>query len=385
MFGEGAETEESAACELSHLVEESLTQPKSNEDATGVLLADHTTLRVGGPARRFVTATTTDELISLVTECDRAGEPVFVLGGGSNVLVGDEGFAGTVIKVDTRGLEAEESSCGGAVVRVQAGESWDDFVAYAIAHEWSGIEALSGIPGSVGSTVIQNVGAYGADVSQTVYRVRTLDRLTGEYATFSNSECEFGYRSSRFKSTRFGDSPTGRYVVLDVTFQFLLGSMSAPIRYRELARHLGVEVGSRVDAGAVRQAVCDIRSTKAMVLNPADHDTWSAGSFFTNPIVDQSIAEQLPEDAPRFPTEDGHVKLSAAWLISHSGLERGFGLHGPTSAATLSTKHVLALTNRGTARAADVIELARHVRARVHDTFGITLVPEPVCVGADLG
>ncbi len=343
-------------------------------DPTGpVLLADHTTLRVGGPASRFVVARTEADLVSSVVDCDRRGEPVLVLSGGSNLLVGDAGFDGTVIQVATRGVRADVSGCGGALVRVEAGEVWDDFVALAVREGWIGIETLSGIPGLVGATPIQNVGAYGADVAQTIASVRTLDRSTAQFHTFPLVDCGFGYRSSRFKLE------TPRFVVLQVTFQFTLGNLSAPIAYPELARHLGVEVGQRADTQAVRDTVRTIRAGKGMVLDPADHDTWSAGSFFTNPLLTPQRAAMLPPDAPRFPTGD-RVKASAAWLIDHAGFHRGHGV-GP---ARLSTKHVLALTNRGGATSADIVALAREVRDGVRSRFGITLVPEPVMVGVSL-
>lgn len=340
------------------------------EDAT---LAHLTTLRIGGPAARLVVAETEQQLVDAVREADAAATPVLVLGGGSNVVVGDAGFDGTVVLIATRGIDADESDCAGASVRVAAGESWDDFVAHALSAGWSGVEALSGIPGLVGATPIQNVGAYGADVSQTIASVRTIDRSTGRQHTFAASECGFGYRHSRFKAE------PGRYLVLEVTFQLPIGELSAPVRYAELARTLGVELGDRVEPAAVRQAVLGLRAGKGMVLDPADHDTWSAGSFFTNPILSPEAADRLPADAPRFPATGG-VKTSAAWLIDHAGFGKGYG-DGP---ARLSTKHALALTNRGGATAADLLALAREVRAGVQERFGVTLVPEPVLVGCSL-
>ena len=341
-------------------------------------LADLTTLRVGGPARTLITAGTEAELVSAVQTADESGEPLLVLGGGSNVLIGDEGFDGTVIRVATRGLDADVSTCSGATVRVAAGEGWDGFVAYAVEQEWSGIEALSGIPGLVGATPIQNVGAYGSEVSQTIASVRTWDRMTGRQATFSVAECGFGYRWSRFKAE------PNRYLVLEVTFQFILGSLSAPVRYAELARTLGVPVGSRVPTSEVRDAVLRLRAGKGMVLDPSDHDTWSAGSFFTNPILPTAEAARLPAEAPRFDQPDGRVKTSAAWLIEHAGFGKGYGAAVAEGRATLSTKHTLAVTNRGCASAADVLGLAREVRAGVEQQYGITLVPEPVLVGCQL-
>jgi UDP-N-acetylmuramate dehydrogenase len=309
-----------------------------------------------------------------VRALDVAGEPVLVLGGGSNLLVGDAGFDGTVVLVATRGVDQDVASCSGAVVTVAAGEPWDPFVALTVANGWSGLEALSGIPGSIGASPIQNVGAYGAEVGQLITTVRTLDRSTGQVRTLFAVECGFGYRTSVFKQT------PGRYVVLDVTFQLKLGSLSAPVRYAELARVLGVEVGARAPAAEVREAVLSLRRSKGMVLDDADPDTWSAGSFFTNPVLDAAGAAALPDGAPRYPQPDGRVKTSAAWLIEHAGFGRGWG-DGP---ARVSTKHTLALTNRGSAQAADVLALARQVRSGVEQRFGIVLEPEPVLVGCAL-
>ncbi len=359
------------------------TGAASDSTSASVVLADHTTFHLGGPARRLVVATTQKELVDAVLEADGAGEPLLVLSGGSNLLIGDEGFAGTVVKIVTRGIEAEVSGCGGAIVTVQAGEPWDAFVASTIEQEWSGIEALSGIPGAVGSTPVQNVGAYGSDVSQTVYRVRTLDRLTGEFRTFTAGECAFSYRDSVFKSSRMPDGgPTGRFVVLEVTFQFTLGSLSQPIRYAELARRLGVEVGQRCPSVQVREAVLELRRGKGMVYDEADHDSWSAGSFFTNPLLDEQSAARLPEGAPRFPAPGGLVKSSAAWLIDQAGFGKGWQVPSGPGTATLSTRHTLALTNRGGASTEDVLDLARAVRDGVQARFGVVLVPEPVLVNA---
>ncbi|HET8914993.1 MAG TPA: UDP-N-acetylmuramate dehydrogenase [Propionibacteriaceae bacterium] len=338
------------------------------------LLADHTTLRVGGPARRMITVETEAALAEAIADLDGSGEPLLVLGGGSNVLVGDAGFDGTVVKIATQGIAEDTAACSGAVITVAAGEPWDPLVSYAIDRGWSGIEAMSGIPGLVGATPIQNVGAYGAEVSELISVVRTLERSTGQRKTFFPIECGFGYRTSRFKSD------PGRFVILSVTFQLRLGSMSQPIRYPELARVLGVEVGQRAPAAEVRQAVLALRSAKGMVLVEDDHDTWSAGSFFTNPILSQAKAHALPTDAPRFSQPDGTVKTSAAWLIEKAGFGKGYG----RGAARLSAKHTLALTNRGAASAAELLSLAREIRAGVQAKFGIELVPEPVLVGCEL-
>lgn len=377
---EGVGSDLDPGCEVRH-VDFGAVSSQASEPSTR--LADHTTFRLGGPARRFVEATTERELIDAVLAADRAGEKLLVLSGGSNLVVADEGFDGTVVKVATKGISADVSGCGGAVVTVAAGEVWDDFVAHAIGQEWLGIETLSGIPGLVGSTPIQNVGAYGSDVSQTIYRVRTLDRLTGEYRTFSASECEFSYRDSVFKRTRMPDGgPTGRYVVLEVTFQLLLGTRSAPVRYQELANRLGVELGERSWTPQVREAVLELRRGKGMVSDPQDPDTWSAGSFFTNPVLDEAVAEQLPAAAPRYPAGHGQVKSSAAWLIDQAGFAKGFSIG---EGASLSTKHTLALTNRGSASTEDVMRLAATVRDGVEQRFGVHLVPEPVLVGCSIG
>ncbi|MCW2844583.1 MAG: UDP-N-acetylmuramate dehydrogenase [Nocardioides sp.] len=339
------------------------------------LLSEHTTLRLGGPAARFVTAGTEDELVDAVRRADEAGDPLLVLAGGSNLVVADAGFDGTVVEVATRGVvadvEGDEASCGGVLVTVAAGEPWDALVARAVGAGWVGVEALSGIPGSVGATPIQNVGAYGQEVAQTIASVRVWDRTLRGVRTFANAECGFGYRHSRFKADR------SRHVVLSVTFQLAQGAQSTPVTYAELARTLGVEAGRRAPLTEVREAVLALRAGKGMVLDPADHDTWSAGSFFTNPVV---APGELPEGAPAWPQPDGTVKTSAAWLIERSGFTKGYG----NARVSLSTKHPLALTNRGGARADDLLALAREVRDGVAARFGIRLVNEPVLVGCEL-
>ena len=341
-------------------------------------LSDHTTLRLGGPARAWVRATTEDALVDAVRRADEAGDPLLVLAGGSNLVVADEGFDGTVVEVATSGVHADtpddqdgDPSCGGVVVRVAAGESWDALVATAVERRWVGVEALSGIPGSVGATPVQNVGAYGQEVSQTISRVRVWDRRLRGVRTFAAADCGFGYRTSRFKAD------PSRHVVLDVTFQFRQGELGAPVEYAELARTLGVEPGTRAPMSDVRHAVLGLRAAKGMVLDPTDHDTWSAGSFFTNPVI---AADRVPDGAPAWPQPDGSVKTSAAWLIERAGFGKGYG-DGP---ARLSTKHTLALTNRGGATTADLLALAREVRDGVEERFGIRLVNEPVLVGCTL-
>jgi UDP-N-acetylmuramate dehydrogenase len=294
--------------------------------------------------------------------------------GGSNLVVADEGFDGTVVEVATSGLtadhEADDPTCGGVVVTVAAGEGWDRFVETAVGRGWVGIEALSGIPGSVGATPIQNVGAYGQEVSQTLASVRVWDRRLRGVRTFAAAECGFGYRTSRFKAD------PERHVVLEVTFQFRQGERGAPIAYAELARALGVDPGDRVPTADVRRAVLELRRRKGMVLDPVDHDTWSAGSFFTNPVV---APEHLPDGAPAWPQGDG-VKTSAAWLIERAGFGKGYG----DGSVRVSTKHSLALTNRGGGTTAELLALAREIRDGVESRFGISLVNEPVLVGCEL-
>ncbi|NUP75852.1 MAG: UDP-N-acetylmuramate dehydrogenase [Sinomonas sp.] len=350
------------------------------------LLSSLTTSAVGGPAARFEEARTEAEIIDAVRTADEAGESLLIVSGGSNLIVSDEGYPGTVLKIASEGLAVNSAdTCGGVSVAVQAGHPWDDFVDYAVHHAWSGVEALSGIPGSAGATPVQNVGAYGQDVSQTVWQVRTWDRETRAVKTFVPSELKFGYRDSLLKRTTAAGSP--RYVVLTVEFQLALGRMGAPIRYAELARGLGVEQGERASALDVRREVLRLRASKGMVLDAADRDTYSTGSFFTNPVLAADAAESLPDGAPRYPAGDGLVKTSAAWLIERAGFPKGYGLE-PDSVtggrAALSTKHTLAITNRGGASAKDLLALAREVRDGVRARFGIELTNEPLLIGLEL-
>jgi len=339
------------------------------------LLSRHTTFHLGGPAAEFVTATTEAEIIEAVSAADAAGKDVLVLGGGSNLVVADAGFPGTVIKLVTTGVAAETVE-GGVLVTVAAGETWDDFVTTAVDKGWSGVEALSGIPGSVGATPIQNVGAYGQDVSQTITSVKVFDRELREVRSFIAEECGFGYRWSRFKAE------LGRYVVLEVTFRLGTdGETGSPIAYAQLAGALGVEQGTRVPSKQIREAVLALRRSKGMVIDEADHDTWSAGSFFTNPVV---APEDVPEGAPAYPQPDGTVKTSAAWLIDHAGFEKGHAPEGLAGRVSLSTKHTLALTNRGEGTTEDLLALAREVRDGVEAAYGIVLVNEPVMLGVEL-
>ncbi|WP_431843370.1 UDP-N-acetylmuramate dehydrogenase [Calidifontibacter indicus] len=356
------------------------------QEAHDVALATLTTMHVGGPARRLVTAESTDDIVDAVREVDDADEPLLVVSGGSNLVISDDGFAGTVVRIASQGITLESGdNCGGAMVRVAAGENWDDFVARACSEGWSGIEALSGIPGLAGATPVQNVGAYGQEVAQTIAEVRTYDRHTQQIRTFANAACNFTYRHSVFKAT-------DRFVVLDVLFQLKIADLSAPVAYADLATGLGVEQGQRVPLGDAREAVLAQRRKRGMVLDPADHDTWSCGSFFTNPILsptrfaelEKRAAERLGPDGPtppRFDAADGMVKTSAAWLIDKGGFGKGYGMPGP---AALSTKHTLAVTNRGDATASDIADLARTVRDGVRDAFGVELVNEPVFVGHEL-
>ena len=338
------------------------------------LLANHTSLRIGGPAKKFVRATTEEELVNAVKDADVAGEPVLIIGGGSNVLVADSGFDGTVIHVETKGNSYHVDACSGGMITVAAGEDWDGFVAWILDKGFAGLETMSGIPGTVGGAPIQNIGAYGHEVSEVIARVRTWDRQKNEYKTFSNSECEFSYRSSIFKKN------PGRYVIVDVTFQLRNGEMSLPIKYKELANYLGVELEARVLTSDVRKAVLALRAAKGMLLDAKDHDTWSAGSFFVNPVLSAEDAAKLPAEAPRWVQEDGSVKTSAAWLMENAGIKKGHVHNG----AGVSTKHVLALINNGSATAADITELARSSRSAVKDKFGILLEPEVQFVGLSL-
>ena len=338
------------------------------------LLAKYTSLHIGGPAKKLVHVATEEELVSAVKAADAAGEEVLIIGGGSNVLVGDEGFNGTVIRVETKGNSYHVDACSGGMITVAAGEDWDGFVEWILNKGFAGLETMSGIPGTVGGAPIQNIGAYGHEVSEVIARVRTWDRKTGEYRTFSNSECEFSYRSSVFKKN------PGRYVIIDVTFQLRNGEMSLPITYKELASYLGVDLEARVLVSDVRKAVLALRAAKGMLLDEKDHDTWSAGSFFVNPIVSKEIAATLPADAPRWPQADGRIKTSAAWLMENAGMKKGKAHNG----AAISSKHVLALVNTGSATAADIVDIARSARSAVQEKFGITLEPEVQFVGLSL-
>ena len=343
-----------------------------------VPLAPLTTIGIGGPARWFVEAATADEVEQALAWAADERLPTFVLGGGSNLLIADEGFAGLVLRVGLRCVE-EERDGDVVTLRAAAGEAWDPLVERAVAAGLGGFECLSGIPGFAGATPIQNVGAYGQDVAETIVAVEALSRDSGARRTFSAAECGFAYRDSVFKREE-----RDRWVILGVTFRLRRGAEPA-LRYAELARHFEAE-GSAVDLARVREAVLGLRRRKGMVLDPADADTKSDGSFFTNPVVPAAALEGVleriaargvaPESVPRYPASEG-AKLSAAWLIEHAGFRKGH-VHGSVG---ISTKHALALINRGGGTAREVVELVREIRARVEDAFGVLLVPEPSFIG----
>jgi len=340
-----------------------------------VPLAPLTTLGIGGPARIFFRAETVDELREVVAWSAAQHQPLFILGGGSNVLIADEGFDGVVLQIDLRGMTVRDQDADAVSIYVAAGERWDDVVAFAVARGWAGIECLSGIPGLTGATPIQNVGAYGQDVSETITGVELIERETGRVVTLTNSECGFGYRQSIFKA-----SANGRYIVAGVTFR-LKPRGAATIRYPELQNYLdenGIDAG---DLQAVRDAVIAIRKRKGMVLDPADPDTRSDGSFFMNPVLTAAQFEELllktdMKNIPHFPSGD-EIKLSAAWLIEHAGFQKGF-VHGNVG---LSSKHTLAVINRGGGTAREVVELVGIIQGRVREAFGIGIQPEPNFIG----
>lgn len=371
-----------------------------------------TTIGTGGKPKAFYPVDTEEDLVAAVREADRAGEQLLVLGGGSNLLCGED-LSDLVVVQDRRSgvTVTEDTACGGALVSAPAGQSWDEFVCACIDEDQMGLEALSGIPGTVGAAPVQNIGAYGHEVAETLSTVRVFDRLKDGIRVLPVGDLQLGYRTSIIKRSLQDEEAgggrtwgyTGRYVVLAADFQLAHASLSAPIEYQQLADKLGVKLGERADMREVRQAVLQLRRSKGMVLDPADPDTRSCGSFFTNPIISTEDAEQLPPEAPRFPVfnlqlrnavtgeapqVEGWVKTSAAWLISHAGLEKGFALprsnpdEGAPRAA-LSSKHVLALTNRDHATSGDIVELARAVQEKVKAKFNVNLEPEPVWVAAD--
>jgi UDP-N-acetylmuramate dehydrogenase len=346
-------------------------------------LADYTTIRLGGPACSFVRAGTEEELIEAVRAADASADPVLILGGGSNLVVADEGFPGTVVQVATRGFGRGAEP---GLVTVAAGEEWDAVVARTVAEGLAGLEPLSGIPGLAGATPIQNVGAYGQEVAETITQVRAFDRRSGQILTIPNEQCGFGYRTSAFKV-----ADAGRFVVLSVTFKLAVQALSAPIRYAELAATLGVEVGAAVESTEVRSAVIELRQRKGMVIDQTDPDTRSVGSFFVNPVLDAATLASLEQAArarcgedtrvPRFDTGDGRLKVPAAWLIERAGFGKGYR---SGDGARISSKHTLALVNAGSASTAGVMALAAEIRDGVRDAFGVSLTPEPVLVGVTL-
>ncbi|WP_245620622.1 UDP-N-acetylmuramate dehydrogenase [Cryptosporangium arvum] len=340
-------------------------------------LAPLTTIGLGGPAATLVTAADASEIAESVRLADATGRPLLVLAGGSNVVIADEGFAGTVVLVRSDGVVATRRG-DDIELTVQAGHDWDALVEQSVVEGWSGLECLSGIPGSTGATPIQNVGAYGAEISEVLIDVTAYDRVQGEIVQLSAEECGFGYRHSTFKQTE-------QYVVLSVRFRLRPSLESRPLRYGELTRVLGVPAGGVAPLGDVRDAVLGLRRSKGMVLDPDDPDTRSVGSFFTNPVLDPEVFADLeiraPEAPPRWDAPGGRVKTSAAWLIERAGFRRGYGRDG----VGISTKHTLALTNRGDGTTAALLDLAEEIVAGVQGAYGVTLVPEPHLVGVELG
>lgn len=406
----------------------SIPEPGAAAVGDGTPLAELTTMRVGGPAERIVVARSGDELVRCATELWQGDEPWLLLGGGSNTVMHDDGFPGPVLLVRSTGMELvndPEQPEGRVRLRVQAGHDWDALVAACVERGWSGIEALSGIPGLAGAAPVQNIGAYGQELADVLHSIEFLDRESGEVQRLSADELQLGYRDSAIKRGREGvvlsidllltagasaesAAPAGRHAAPAAAPE-AGDALSEPVRYAQLAAALGVEPGDRVPVRQLREAVLRLRASKGMVLDPEDHDTWSAGSFFTNPIVTERFARTLPENAPRFPVGDDEpapavttleelaagvpmrfpqaaperrIKLSAAWLIENSGVPRGYRL--PGSGAAISSKHTLAITNRGGATAAQVAELARFVVQRVQQEFGVILAPEPNLYGLEL-
>lgn len=370
-----------------------------------VRLAALTTLRTGAAPERMREAFTAAELVDALRDTWAAREPWFALGGGSNLFVGDEPFDGTVIRVRTTGIEELPSPHPGRIrLKAQAGHSWDDFVAYAVEHGYAGLEAMSGIPGTVGAAPVQNIGAYGQEIQETLVEVELIDEATGDISTVPASELGLGFRTSVLKH-HYGSEPLRRAVILTVTVDLFVASERV-VRGEQLRRALGLDHETSVALGWVRERILATRASKGMLLDEADHDTWSVGSFFQNAIVPESVARALPPECPRWPvapdldtvtviplasydglvpqakTEAPDVKVSAAWLIEQAGIRKGFKL--PRSRASVSTKHALALTNRGGATAGEVAELARFIQSRVHAEFGLVLQPEPVLVGVEL-
>jgi len=352
-------------------------------DGTRADLAAHTTLRLGGPAARLVALRDRDEVVQSVREAG-TGAPLLLLAGGSNVVIADEGFPGTVALLRTTGVEFGTGSGPDEVlVTVEAGQPWDDVVALAVAEGLAGIECLSGIPGSAGATPIQNVGAYGQEVAETITSVRVYDRAEDRTLDLAPADCQFGYRTSRFKHSE-------RFIVLAVTFRLRRTTVAAPARYAELARTLDIPTGGRASLAEVRAAVLVLRAGKGMVLDPTDPDTFSVGSFFMNPVLEAEAFATLLARArdntgavpTGWPGPDGTMKISAAWLIEHAGF--GKGHHGGHVGVSVSTKHTLALTNRGSGTTSELLALAREIVEGVEKAFGVRLQPEPVLINCSL-
>lgn len=376
-------------------------------EITPIPLARLTTLRTGVAPQRMIDAHTRDELIAALTDTWATGDDWFALGGGSNIFVGDEPFEGTVVRVLTQGIERMPSPRAGiARVRVQAGHGWDDFVAYTVAEGLAGVEAMSGIPGTVGAAPVQNVGAYGQEIVQTLVEVELIDESTGDVSVVPASELGLGFRTSVLKH-HYGEVPARRAVILSATFDLAeVGLLERPIAGEQLRSALRLAPDERVTVGWIRDHVLATRGLKGMVLDDGDPDTYSAGSFFQNAVVSASFARTLPPECPRWPVapdldpvlviplssfdgfvpqpavQPSDVKVSSAWLIENSGIGKSFKL--PRSRASLSTKHALALTNRGQATAGEIAELARFIQSRVYSEFGLVLQPEPVLVGVEL-
>lgn len=341
------------------------------------LLSELTTLRLGGPARELAVAESADDLVRLVAEADAAREPVLVVGGGSNLVVGDDGWPGRVVLVRSQGIDVIGPEQAQSFT-LQAGEVWDDFVALTVREGIGALATMSGIPGRIGATPIQNVGAYGAEISDVLTGVTVYDRYAREVQKWTAEQCRFGFRTSAFKHT-------DQYVILDVTVQLDATSDTTEVRYLELARRLGVEPGTPVAAQQVRDEVLRLRASKGMVLDTEDRDSWSVGSFFVNPFV---APDEVPDGCPNWRTGEpgdpaSKVKLSAAWLIENAGFRRGFGLDRGSGRVSVSTKHTLALTNRGGASTAELLELAAVIRAGVEERFGVRLRPEAHLAGVE--
>lgn len=333
-------------------------------------LASLTTLRLGGTAATVVTATTAEEIAAVARKADADGSPLLLIGGGSNLVSADSGWPGTVLLVRSRGVHAAFDG-DDVLVTAAAGEPWDELVARSVTEGWSGLAAMSGIPGLTGATPVQNVGAYGTEVSELIERITVYDRTTATLHEWASAECGFGFRTSRFKHV-------DRFLVLAVTFRLPRGADLARVRYLELARRLGIGPGESAPSAAVRETVLELRRGKGMVLDVADHDTWSVGSFFVNPVVDRLDARLA--EAPRW-TVGQHMKLSAAWLIESAGFGKGYGLDRPPHTVAVSTKHTLALTHRGGGTTEQLLGLAAEIRDAVEARFGIRLAPEARLAG----